>query len=230
MIRLDKFLCSTLDITRKQAAQLLKQGRITLDGEVIKQSALKIDENANIEFDNQPLRLSGSRYIMMNKPEGYVCSHDDMHNPTVFILIDEIGAQKLHIAGRLDCDTTGLLLLTDDGKWSHRVTAPKHKCDKTYRVWLDSPIEASYKETFSQGIQLRSEKTPTLPAQLHILSEQEAQLTIHEGKYHQVKRMFAAVGNKVVGLHRESIGELILDDTLALGEYRDLTPEEIALF
>ncbi len=230
MIRLDKFLCSTLGVTRKQASQLLKQSRITLDGEVIKQSALKIDDNANIEFDNQPLRLSGPRYIMMNKPEGYVCSHDDMHNPTVFILLDEIGAEKLHIAGRLDCDTTGLLLLTDDGQWSHRVTSPKHKCDKTYRVWLDSPIEAAYAETFSQGIQLRSEKTPTLPAQLNILGEQEAQLTIHEGKYHQVKRMFAAVGNKVVGLHRESIGELILDETLEPGEYRDLTPEEIALF
>ncbi|EOD77298.1 Ribosomal small subunit pseudouridine synthase A [Grimontia indica] len=230
MIRLDKFLCETVGVTRKQAAKVLKEERVTVDGEVIKNGAIKIAEDADVEFDGMSLSLSGPRYFMMNKPEGYVCSHDDPYNPTVFVLLDEIGAEKLHIAGRLDCDTTGLLLLTDDGQWSHRVTSPKHKCDKTYRVWLDDAVEEGVAATFAEGIKLRGEKTETLPAQMEQIDEKEVLLTIHEGKYHQVKRMFAAVGNKVVGLHRESIGELILDEELEPGEYRELTEEEIALF
>ncbi|WP_407333033.1 16S rRNA pseudouridine(516) synthase RsuA [Enterovibrio sp. 27052020O] len=230
MIRLDKFLCETVGVTRTQATRLLKEKRVTVSGDIVKSGALKIAEDADVEFDGAPLRLSGPRYIMMNKPEGYVCSHEDGHNPTVFILLDEVGADKLHIAGRLDCDTTGLLLLTDDGQWSHRVTSPKHKCDKVYRVVLDDPISEETADVFSEGLLLRGEKTDTLPAQLEQVSEKEALLTIHEGKYHQVKRMFAAVGNKVVGLHRESVGELVLDEALAPGEYRQLTPQEIALF
>ncbi len=230
MIRLDKFLCETVGVTRTQAARLLKEKRVTVNGDIVKSGSVKIAENADVEFDGASLRLSGPRYIMMNKPEGYVCSHEDGHNPTVFVLLEEVGAEKLHIAGRLDCDTTGLLLLTDDGQWSHRVTSPKHKCDKTYRVWLDDPISDDTAEAFTDGVALRGEKSDTLPAQLEILAEKEALLTIHEGKYHQVKRMFAAVGNRVVGLHRESVGELVLDESLQPGEYRSLTQEEIAFF
>lgn len=230
MIRLDKFLCETLDVTRKQAGFILKAKRVTVEGEVIKNGAFKIAEDADVEFDGSPLRLTGPRYIMMNKPEGYVCSHEDDHHPTVFILLDEIGAEKLHIAGRLDNDTTGLLLFTDDGQWSHRVTAPKHKCPKTYRVELADPITSETADTFAEGVMLRGEKQATQPAKLTQLSEKEALLTIHEGKYHQVKRMFAAVGNKVVALHRESIGQLQLDAELSAGEYRELTSDEIQLF
>ncbi|WP_028025659.1 16S rRNA pseudouridine(516) synthase RsuA [Enterovibrio calviensis] len=229
-MRLDKFLCETVGVTRTQAARLLKEKRVTVNGDIVKSGSVKIAENADVEFDGASLRLSGPRYIMMNKPEGYVCSHEDGHNPTVFVLLEEVGAEKLHIAGRLDCDTTGLLLLTDDGQWSHRVTSPKHKCDKTYRVWLDDPISDDTAEAFTDGVALRGEKSDTLPAQLEILAEKEALLTIHEGKYHQVKRMFAAVGNRVVGLHRESVGELVLDESLQPGEYRSLTQEEIAFF
>ncbi|MEZ8143847.1 16S rRNA pseudouridine(516) synthase RsuA [Enterovibrio sp. FF113] len=230
MIRLDKFLCETVGVTRTQATRLLKEKRVTVNGDIVKSGSLKIAEDADVEFDGASLHLSGPRYIMMNKPEGYVCSHEDGHNPTVFILVDEVGADKLHIAGRLDCDTTGLLLLTDDGQWSHRVTSPKHKCDKVYRVVLDDPISEETADVFSEGLLLRGEKTDTLPAQLEQVSEKEALLTIHEGKYHQVKRMFAAVGNRVVGLHRESVGELVLDDSLEPGQYRALTAQEIALF
>ncbi|OEE62258.1 16S rRNA pseudouridine(516) synthase [Enterovibrio norvegicus FF-454] len=230
MIRLDKFLCETVGVTRTQATRLLKEKRVTVNGDIVKSGSLKIAEDADVEFDGASLHLSGPRYIMMNKPEGYVCSHEDGHNPTVFILVDEVGADKLHIAGRLDCDTTGLLLLTDDGQWSHRVTSPKHKCDKVYRVVLDDPISEETADVFSEGLLLRGEKTDTLPAQLEQVSEKESLLTIHEGKYHQVKRMFAAVGNRVVGLHRESVGELVLDDSLEPGQYRALTAEEIALF
>ncbi|MDD1780622.1 16S rRNA pseudouridine(516) synthase RsuA [Enterovibrio sp. ZSDZ35] len=229
-MRLDKFLCDTVGVTRKQATYLLKEKRVTVEGEIVKSGALKIAEDANVEFDGMALRLSGPRYYMMNKPEGYVCSHEDAHNPTVFILFDEVGAEKLHIAGRLDCDTTGLLLLTDDGQWSHRVTSPKHKCDKTYRVWLEDAVSDETADLFAEGVQLRGEKAETLPAQMEKVDEKEVLLTIHEGKYHQVKRMFASVGNKVVGLHRESVGELVLDEALEPGEYRSLTEDEIALF
>ncbi len=228
MIRLDKFLCETTGCTRKQATTFLKSGRVCVDNEVVKSGALKIAEEAQVEFDGVQLQLSGPHYYMMNKPEGYVCSHEGSSHPTVFVLLDEGFSDKLHIAGRLDCDTTGLLLLTDDGQWSHRITSPKHKCAKTYRVWLADPIADDVEVQFKQGVELRGEKALTLPAELEIVTPTEVLLTIHEGKYHQVKRMFAAVGNKVVGLNREKIGTLSLDLDLTSGEYRRLTDDEIA--
>lgn len=230
MIRLDKFICESVGVTRSQAAIILKGKRVTVDGEIIKKAAQKIKEDALVMFDGEAVHLFGPRYFMMNKDEGYVCSHEDPHNPTVFTLLDEINAEKLHIAGRLDCDTTGLLLLTNDGQWSHRVTSPKYKCEKTYRVQLAEPIVDTVIDAFAQGMQLRGEKQETLPAQVTIVGDKEVLLTIHEGKYHQVKRMFAAAGNRVVGLHRESVGELVLDASLLPGEYRALTDNEIKLF
>ncbi|OOE59701.1 16S rRNA pseudouridine(516) synthase RsuA [Salinivibrio kushneri] len=228
-MRLDKFLCETLGVTRKQAGRVLKSERVTVDGEVIKSGAVKVNEHEEVAFEGRPLTLSGPRYFMMHKPAGVVCSHEDAFNPTVFVLLDEVNAEKLHIAGRLDADTTGLLLLTDDGQWSHRITSPKHQCSKTYRVWLVDPISPETAPAFKEGVMLRGEKQPTLPATLEKVGDYEALLTIQEGKYHQVKRMFAAVGNKVDALHRESIGNLVLDEHLEPGEYRPLTDEEIAL-
>lgn len=230
MIRLDKFLCETLGVTRREATLLLKNKRITVQGETVKSGALKIEENADVTHDGKTLHLSGPRYYMMNKASGYVCSQEDASNPTVFVLIDEVSVEKLHIAGRLDADTTGLLLITDDGQWSHKVTSPKHKCAKTYRVELASPVSEETTSLFEQGVQLRNETQATLPAHMQIIDETHLLLTIHEGKYHQVKRMFAAVGNRVVCLHRESVGELVLDPSLLPGEYRPLTQEEVALF
>ncbi|MCR6555561.1 16S rRNA pseudouridine(516) synthase RsuA, partial [Aeromonas sp. CPF2-S1] len=167
---------------------------------------------------------------MLHKPEGYVCSNEDPDHATVFHLLDEPAMGKLHVVGRLDLDTTGLVLITDDGQWSHRITSPRHECAKTYHVWLADPVSEEAISLFADGIYLRNENDKTRPAELEILDEREARLTIHEGKYHQVKRMFAAIGNKVVGLHRERIGDLALDDELAPGEYRELTEEEVALF
>ncbi len=164
---------------------------------------------------------------MLYKPEGFACLHADNANRIAFELLDEIKMDKLHFAGRLDIDTTGLVLITDDGKWSHRITSPKHKCEKTYRVWLVEPVEDDYVEKFKEGIQLKSEDGLTLPAHLEVRAEREVLLTIHEGKYHQVKRMFAALGNKVEALHRERIGEIEMDESLELGEYRYLTQEEV---
>lgn len=228
-MRLDKFLCETLGVTRKQAGRLLKSELVTVDGEVIKSGAVKVSDQVEVAFEGRALTLSGPRYFMMHKPAGVVCSHEDAFNPTVFVLLDEVNAEKLHIAGRLDADTTGLLLFTDDGQWSHRITSPKHQCTKTYRVWLADPISAETAKAFEEGVMLRGEKQPTLPATLEKVDDYEALLTIQEGKYHQVKRMFAAVGNKVDALHRESIGDLVLDEHLEPGEYRPLTDEEIAL-
>jgi 16S rRNA pseudouridine516 synthase len=149
----------------------------------------------------------------------------------VFVLLDEPNIDKLHTVGRLDLDTTGLLLITDDGQWSHKISSPKHECAKTYRAWLADPVADSAIALFAEGVLLRGEKTPTKPAQLEIVSPTECLLTIHEGRYHQVKRMFAAIGNKVEKLHREKIGDFVLDsDTLAEGEYRPLTPAEAAAF
>jgi 16S rRNA pseudouridine516 synthase len=145
-------------------------------------------------------------------------------------LLDEDNLQQLHVAGRLDIDTSGLVLLSDDGNWSHRITAPRHKCPKRYRVTLAAPLDPAAVEQFAAGLTLRNEAKKTKPATLEILTPTEVRLTIGEGKYHQVKRMFAAIGNHVVALHREAIGALQLDESLAPGEYRPLSEAERELF
>ncbi|ELS0754256.1 16S rRNA pseudouridine(516) synthase RsuA [Vibrio vulnificus] len=228
-MRLDKFLCDVLGATRKEATKILKSGEVTVNEQVQKSGAVKVTEECVVEWQGRELVTQGPRYIMLYKPEGFVCSHEDGFNHTAFVLLDEVKMDELHFAGRLDVDTTGLVLITDDGKWSHRITSPKHKCDKTYRVWLADPIGSDYAEKLAAGVQLRNEKELTLPAQMTIVNadENEVLLTIHEGKYHQVKRMFAALGNKVEQLHRERIGAIKLDENLEPGEYRYLTQEEI---
>ncbi|MCL9781931.1 16S rRNA pseudouridine(516) synthase RsuA [Vibrio sp. S4M6] len=231
-MRLDKFLCDALGATRKEATKIIKSGEVTVNGNVAKSGATKLTDDCQVEWQNRVIEKQGPRYIMLYKPEGFVCSHEDGFNHTAFVLLDEVKMENLHFAGRLDVDTTGLVLITDDGKWSHRITSPKHKCSKVYRVWLADPVQPDYAERFSQGIELKNEKDPTLPAELEIVDsdENEVLLTIQEGKYHQVKRMFAALGNKVEHLHREQIGELSLDDELQPGEYRYLTQEEVESF
>ncbi|NIY93812.1 16S rRNA pseudouridine(516) synthase RsuA [Vibrio diazotrophicus] len=227
-MRLDKFLCDALGTTRKESTQIIKSGEVTVEGVVQKVGSFKVTEQSDVEWQGREIKISGPRYIMLYKPQGYVCSHADGFNHTAFVLLDEVNMNDLHFAGRLDVDTTGLVLITDDGQWSHRITSPKHKCDKLYRVWLDDPIQADYQEKFATGIELRNERELTLPAQMEVIDEKQVLLTIHEGKYHQVKRMFAALGNKVVGLHRERVGNIVLDESLEPGEYRYLTEDEVA--
>lgn len=226
-MRLDKFLCDALGATRKEATKIIKSGDVTVNGVMQKSGAFKVTAECVVEWQDREIARPGPRYIMLFKPEGFVCSHEDGFNHTAFVLLDEVRMEDLHFAGRLDVDTTGLVLITDDGKWSHRITSPKHKCEKTYRVWLADPVQEDYAERFAQGIELRNEREATLPAQLDIIDEHQVLLTITEGKYHQVKRMFAALGNKVEALHRESIGAIELDEMLEPGEYRYLTEEEI---
>ncbi|KII79468.1 16S rRNA pseudouridine(516) synthase RsuA [Vibrio renipiscarius] len=227
--RLDKFLCDTLGVTRREATILVKRGEVTIDGQVCKITSVKVTNENVVMWQERELKMRGPRYIMLFKPDGFVCSHDEGAHPTALALISDIKKEDLHFAGRLDVDTTGLVLITDDGQWSHRITAPKHKCEKTYRVLLADAIGDDYAEKLAQGIELRNEKGLTAPAKLEIVdaSNNEVLLTITEGKYHQVKRMFAALGNKVDELHRERIGDIVLDANLEPGEYRDLTQEEI---
>jgi 16S rRNA pseudouridine516 synthase len=167
---------------------------------------------------------------MLHKPIGYVSATVDSDHPTVLDLLDEPNKQALHIAGRLDIDTTGLVLITDDGQWSHRVMSPRHECQKTYHVILAAALVPDAEERLQAGILLNSEKQLTKPAMLERLNSNEVRLTISEGKYHQVKRTFAALDNRVTDLHRERIGAITLDQSLAPGAYRALTEAEINSF
>ncbi|MCC3703191.1 16S rRNA pseudouridine(516) synthase RsuA [Rouxiella badensis] len=228
-MRLDKFLSQQLGVSRALVARELRAKRVTVDGEVVKTGAFKLTPEMSVEFDGNVLeQITGHRYFMLNKPQGYVCSTDDPDHPTVLYFLEEPVAYKLHAAGRLDIDTTGLVLMTDDGQWSHRITSPKHHCEKTYLVTLEHPLADDTAEQFTAGVQLHNEDSLTKPAVLEQVSDRVVRLTISEGRYHQVKRMFAAVGNRVVELHRERIGEIVMDEDLEPGEYRPLTEEEIA--
>ncbi len=226
-MRLDKYLCHATGLTRSRAQGVIRGGQVTVNGERVKRPDFKLPADATVAWREQAVGLSGKRYYMLHKPVGVVCATTDNQHKTVLELLDETERKGLHVAGRLDIDTTGIVLLTDDGEWSHRVTSPKRGCGKTYRVTLAEAVEASLPALFAEGVLLRNETKKTLPAQLEILGPHEVRLTINEGKYHQVKRMFAAVGNRVTALHRERIGALQLDPALGPGEWRPLEEEEI---
>ncbi|WP_237055889.1 16S rRNA pseudouridine(516) synthase RsuA [Microbulbifer sediminum] len=227
-MRLDKAVSQVTDLSRADVKRAARAGRITVNGEPVTDTSTKVADTDEICLDGDPLGEPGPRYFMLNKPLGYVCATKDSEHPTVLDLIDEPNKHQLHIAGRLDIDTTGLVLLTDDGQWSHRITSPRHHCDKTYYAHLADRIEESAIEKFARGLWLDSEKKRTRPATLEVLFANEARVTLNEGRYHQVKRMFAALGNRVLELHRERIGDIVLDEELVEGDYRPLTAEEIA--
>jgi len=226
-MRLDKFLSQYSDYSRSLIQQAIEAGRVMVNEVIAKKGDQKIQGDEVITLDGKPVEAFQTRYLMLHKPLGYVCANSDSDYPVVVDLIRLPRWQELQIVGRLDIDTTGLVLLTDDGQWNHRITSPRHECDKVYRVTTANPISAETAALFAAGVQLHGEKAPTRPAQLELISSHEARLRIYEGKYHQVKRMFAAAGNLVVALHRESIGSIQLDPALAPGEYRTLTADEI---
>ncbi|WP_255463324.1 16S rRNA pseudouridine(516) synthase RsuA [Microbulbifer sp. YPW1] len=227
-IRLDKAISQVTDLSRAEVKRAARQERITVNGVAVTDPSSKIFESDELCLDGELLNEAGPRYFMLNKPLGYVCATKDGEHPTVLDLLDEPNKHKLHVAGRLDIDTTGLVLITDDGQWSHRITSPRHHCAKTYYAHLADPIEDNAIDKFEKGVWLNNEKTRTKPAKLEILYRNEVRITISEGRYHQVKRMFAALGNRVLELHRERIGQIQLDEELTEGDYRPLTPEEIA--
>ncbi len=228
-MRLDRYLSQATALSRAQAQRAIRNGAVTVNGAPAHDPALHLVPAAQVALDGQPLTLTGPRYFMLHKPAGYLCATQDGAHPTVLDLLHEPRRNELHIAGRLDLDTTGLVLLSDDGNWSHRITAPRRECPKRYRVTLAEDLVAGVAGRFTEGVLLKGEEKPTRPAQLEIVSAREVFLTIHEGKYHQVKRMFAAVGNHVIALHRVSIGAIVLDPALPPGGYRPLRPEEIAV-
>lgn len=227
-LRLDKAISQVTDLSRAEVKRAAHKKRITVNGIAVTDPSTKVCESDELCLDGKQLTEAGPRYFMLNKPLGYICATKDGEHPTVLDLLDEPNKHNLHIAGRLDIDTTGLVLITDDGQWSHRITSPKHHCEKTYYAHLADAIDDNAIEKFEKGIWLNNEKTRTKPAKLEILFRNEVRLTIGEGRYHQVKRMFAALGNKVLELHRERIGQIALDEDLPEGEYRSLGPEEVA--
>lgn len=227
-MRLDKYISSVTDLSRMQVKRALKSAGVTVNGVATNDQKFMVKADDEVVFNGELLREAKPRYFMLNKPEGYVCATKDKTNMTVLELLEEDNLETLHAAGRLDIDTTGLVLITDDGQWSHRVTSPKKDCKKVYYIETIEPIEEKTAELFREGVMLKGEMRPTLPAELVMVHEQAARLTISEGKYHQVKRMFAVAGNKVELLHRERIGGIELDEDLEPGEYRALTDSEIS--
>ena len=209
------------------AKKAISSGQISVNFKCIKSTAFKVKMTDQVFYFDEQITILGTRYLMLNKPLGYICSTQDEVHPSVLNLINIDKRERLHIVGRLDVDTTGLVLITDDGQWSHRITSPKKNCQKSYQVDLAENISTDIIELFKTGLLLKNELKPTLPAQLVIQSKQKALLTIQEGRYHQVKRMFAAVGNHVEALHRVNIGSITLDIQLAEGEWRYLTEDEI---
>lgn len=226
-MRLDKFLCESTDLTRSQARTVLASGEVTVNGEVVKRGTYVVRDGDDVQWEGEPLAVIGLRYIMLNKPAGYECSLRNSEYPPVMSLIDVDKRDRLHTVGRLDVDTTGLILITDDGQWTHRIISPRHQCDKVYLATLAEPLPDNAEELFLAGVLLDGEDKPTLPAVLERVDERSARLTIQEGKYHQVKRMFASLGNLVLALHRERIGPVSLDADLEPGESRYLTPAEV---
>ncbi|MFP5382444.1 MAG: 16S rRNA pseudouridine(516) synthase RsuA [Gammaproteobacteria bacterium] len=227
-MRLDKLVSHATGLTRKEARALIRDGRIRAGDLLVRDAAFHVTPDINVTLDGEPLGDGGPRYFMLHKPQGVISATHDGEHKTVLNLLDEPHPEKLHIAGRLDIDTTGLVLITDDGQWSHRITHPGRGCHKVYRVWVERDVDPALIEVFRQGVMLHGETRPTLPAELAIVAGNECLLTLQEGRHHQVKRMFASVDNRVTRLHRESIGGIVLDPALEPGDYRELTAAEIS--
>lgn len=230
-MRVDRFLSNLPTFSRQQARLLLIEKRIQVDGQVVCDPRHEVRPFSRIEFDGHVLQAGKpARYFMLHKPPGCVSATADPEHPTVLDLLDEPHKDDLHIAGRLDFNTSGLMLITNDGHWSRRLTQPQTKLPKVYYVETEDEIGAEYANTFLEGLYFSYEQLTTLPAHLEQLGPRSARLSIVEGRYHQVKRMFGHFNNKVVHLHRERIGPLVLDHQLAPGEYRPLSKTEVLLF
>ena len=230
MERLDKRIAASGCYSRAEAKTLIRAGRVLVDGIAPKSGEDKVSDTARITVDGQALDCRAFRYLMLYKPEGILSATEDRTQSTVLDLLPApLRRLELFPVGRLDKDTTGLLLLTNDGDLAHRVISPKHHVPKRYLALLEAPITEDDQKRFAEGLQL-ADGTCCLPAELLPGNEQrEARVTVYEGKYHQVKRMFAAVGKPVLRLHREAIGALELDSALKPGEFRELKETELSL-
>jgi len=231
-MRLDKFVCKSTDLSRAKAVECIHAGRVVVNAVVVLVESFQVHENNTITLNGALLKPRDFRYVMIHKPANTICSNVNEAYPSLFSALDIDRTDELHIAGRLDADTTGLVLATDDGRWTFDIIRPQKHCKKVYRVGLYQAIEErqviELTAQFAAGLQLQGEGTLTRPAQLNILSPNEVLLTITEGKFHQIKRMFASIGKRVVSLHREKIGELSLD--VEVGAWRYLIPAEVESF
>lgn len=234
-MRLDKFLSKATELSRKESKRILHAGEVTVNEQAVRDPGLHVDiVNDEVMWAGEPLSVAaGNRYILLYKPEGFECTLKAKEHPIVteLIAVPELGS--LRIAGRLDVDTTGALLLSDDGKWLHRVTSPKHEHAKIYELTLADPMDeaaqANAIKEVARGILLEGEHEETKPATLEFIDETHARLTLEQGKYHQVKRMMGYFGNRVTELHRASIGHITLEG-LDKGDSRFLTPQEVEQF
>jgi len=226
--RLDRFISAKTNINRKHVRLLLAQGLVEVDGQVARNIDQIIDEFSHISLEGKVLQANAPSYVMLHKPVGVVSATVDDKHKTVIDLLTRADKQQLHIVGRLDLNTSGLLLLTNDGRWSKRLMSPEHKVAKLYRVTLENPIDVSYIKAFFDGMYFEFEDITTAPVKLEIVDPHTALVTLMEGRYHQIKRMFGRFRNPVIGLHRISVGTIVLDPQLALGQSRELTAREIA--
>ena len=224
--RLDRYIHRSSDFSIADTRLLIAQKRIVVDGLPAESVQQRVTAFTQVTLDGSSLSDAKAVYLMLNKPQGIVSATKDPKHATVMDLIEHPIKDALHIAGRLDFNTTGLMLLTNDGAWSRKISLPATKLRKTYEVTLSKPLNESYIEAFQSGIYFSYEDLMTQPAELEIVSPFTARLSLVEGRYHQVKRMFGHFQNKVLALHRVSVGSLTLGD-LELGDSRLLTRREL---
>ena len=227
MMRLDKMLAHLGYGTRKEVKELIRKGYVSVDGEIIKSDDTKVDENSEVIIFDEEVKYDKYIYLMLNKPDGYISATYDNNLPTVLDLIYGYESRNLFPVGRLDIDTYGLLILTNDGNLAHRLLSPKYHVDKKYYVKYDGVYNGNVPKIFEKGIPL--DDFVCKPAKYEDLGNNEAYVTISEGKFHQVKRMMEYVGLTVTYLERIEFGPLKLDTNLKRGEFRRLTDEEVAL-
>ena len=227
MERIDKIIASQGLYSRSDVKYMVNKKRITIDGKVVTSASQKADVDKNeIMLDGKPFVVKKQIYLMLNKPKGYVSATEDKKQQTVLELVPPaLKGRDLFPAGRLDKDTTGLMIITDDGVLAHNILSPKKHVQKIYRVELDIPVTEEMQKGFAEGVELNDGVCKD--AKLTILSEKTAEVTLREGRYHQIKRMFGCFGAKVVELHRIAMGELFLPDDLPEGECRELTEEDL---
>lgn len=229
-MRLDKYLCDAGIGTRSQVKEIIRRKAVTVNGKAVTDAGMKIDAAKDIIlYQDRQIVYTALVYYLLNKPAGVVSATRDSSERTVLDLLSPTDYRDdIFPAGRLDKDTEGFLLLTNDGPLAHKLLAPRRHVDKTYEVHTESPVTEAQIRRLETGVDIGEDK-PTAPASATLISEQVLLLTIHEGKFHQVKRMLQAVGNSVVGLKRISFGGLKLDETLLPGQYRALTESEVAI-
>lgn len=226
-MRLDKWLQKHSECGKSTARKMIARGVVSVDGDIVTDSLFEVSQFHRVELDGEVAQDQEAHYVMLNKPAGVVSATMDPEHETVVDLIKEPFSNSLHLAGRLDKESTGLMILTNDGHWSRKLTEPEEAISKSYLVATADDITPESVTAFAQGFYFAYEDVTTLPAELEILTSKSARVVIYEGKYHQIKRMFHAVGNRITSLHRESMGNIVLDESLLPGSYRFLRSEEI---